>query len=529
MKVGDYIHWRYSNYLNNGLTVDKGGGADPNSIFAKQREMLRANLHSAKHDEATRAQLEQQINFFFDPTPMNITTGFTAEQIQKVQQYLDNMVNQTVQQLRPRALGRGSWNRNDLSTTTTGGGSITLDDGSTETWSKIRKASNFTGKSRSTWYAIDRRVQQLIAQRDNLAKMAASDRSGVDNAFMERVRNFADQYKDFIAQARSEVEGELAAGTYVSGDQIAGIRSAKTDVNTSFANELQSLIDMTVAVTDTELKGIIGEVVPVVSQWAWQNFQGKSFGEIESMLQGLDQDVTIDLFTKKAGIGQQTSKKITMASKVISTNGVSGNSQVQLGGASLNTSYTQDKVDIALDVDGGKTINASVKNVNLASGYNIGLLSGANIVNFVQDYPTFANHYLNVTGNIGRGDRAPGSTVRAAHDALKFTIAVHAFSGGLWAEDKSGNVGKTAMAELFIVNDSSSNAHYRVYYIADLLDKVDKNLDYIKADFPMTHNNDWIGSHVPEMDKAWARVARMLGELRATKLKVSLDPAVLKT
>lgn len=530
MKVGDYIHWRYSNYLSNGLTVDRGGGAAPIDIFNKQRTMLLNSLKDTKHDEGTREQLERQINFFFDPTPAVLHTGFTPQQMANIKQFLDNLVNKTIKELRPKALGKAGWERDTLNTYGTGGGSITLDDGSTESWAKIRKARSFrdnVGKG-TTAYAIDRRIKQLIAQRDKLGKI--DNKSGIDQSFISRVDNFMDQYKAIKDEVNDIVEAEVAKGTYLSGSRVAGMLSRKYQISDTFANELQDLIDMTISVTDTELKGVLGEVVPVVSQWAWSNFQNKSYAEIQQLMAELDTSMTIDLFTQKAGIGQQTSKKITMVSKVISTGDVSGNTQVQLGKSKLNTSYTQDKVDIALDLDSGETINASVKNVNLASGHNIGLLSGANVVNFVQDYPTFANHYLNVTGNIGRSsDRAPTSTVKAAHEALKLTIALHAFAGGLWAEDKQGNVGKTAMAELFIVNDSSGHGHYKVYYIADLLGKVSKNLNYIKLDIPQTHNNDWLGPHYNSLNHAWARVARMLGELREQKLEVSLDPSILKT
>lgn len=533
MKVGDYVHWRYSNYLSNGLTVDKGGGAAPIDIFNKQRTMLLNSLKDTKHDEATREQLERQINFFFDPTPAVLHTGFTPQQMANIKQFLDNLVNKTIKKLRPKALDKAGWERDTLNTYGTGGGSITLDDGSAESWAEIRKSRSFRNNSTpTTYYAVDRRIKQLCVQRDKLNAMASKSVSDINfitgvNQLMQDYKSFADEVSTMVKQ---ETSGNVKGHFYVSGTQTAGIRSTKFSIDNTFANRLQDLIDMTVSVTNVELKGILGEVVPVVSQWAWSNFQNKSYAEIQQLMAELDTSMTIDLFTQKAGIGQQTSKKISMASKVISTGGISGNTQVPLGKSKLNTSYTQDKVDIALDLDSGETINASVKNVNLASGHNIRLLSGANVVNFVQDYPTFANHYLNVTGNIRRSsDRAPNSTVKAAHEALKLTIALHAFAGGLWAEDKQGNVGRTAMAELFIVNDSSSHGHYKVYYIADLLEKVSKNLNYIKLDIPQTHNNAWLGPHYNSLTHAWARVARMLGELREQKLKVSLDPAILKT
>jgi hypothetical protein len=33
MKVGDYIHYKYSNYLKYGISIDKSQSVDPNLIF----------------------------------------------------------------------------------------------------------------------------------------------------------------------------------------------------------------------------------------------------------------------------------------------------------------------------------------------------------------------------------------------------------------------------------------------------------------------------------------------------------------
>jgi hypothetical protein len=35
-------------------------------------------------------------------------------------------------------------------------------------------------------------------------------------------------------------------------------------------------------------------------------------------------------------------------------------------------------------------------------GRGINIFSGTSSLNFLQDYPIFANHYLNITANVGR-------------------------------------------------------------------------------------------------------------------------------
>nr|DAN97201.1 MAG TPA: hypothetical protein [Caudoviricetes sp.] len=53
-----------------------------------------------------------------------------------------------------------------------------------------------------------------------------------------------------------------------------------------------------------------------------------------------------------------------------------------------------------------------MKNVNLFAG-NIKVLTGTSTLNFLQDYPSFGNYYLNVTANNGRfsNDSAPASEI----------------------------------------------------------------------------------------------------------------------
>lgn len=538
MKVGNYVHWRYQNYLNCGLSVDRESGekTDPQKIFREHREELLSNSKLQKTvNNAQVRELEQQINYFFDPTPGVLDFGYDEEQKRQIEAFLRRIVEQTIEKLKPNALKGNTWNPNNLATSK-GGGSVTLEDGETETWASIRRGTNFS-KANTTYYALDRRIKQILATRDNLDRLRKEGKSSsIDDAFIQRVNQLQTDYSKMIEEIQNTANTEKAEGKYID-KKTAGIRSQKVAVGKytsekgSFTKDLQSIIDMTLQITDTDLKGILGEVVPVVSQWAWQTFQGKTYKEVDQLLQTLNMEEVIDLTSEKAGWGQKKSIKISKSDSVIvNTNLDNWKEQVQvkIGPTTLNTMATQDKVDIKLDIDGGKTVNASVKNVNLNSGNNVSILKGANMVTYVQDYPIFANHFLNVAGNIGRSDRAPTIDLRAAHDAMKFTIALHALVGGLWAQNESGNVFKTEMAELFIINDSSSGGHFKIYTMESLIKAIQKNLDYIKLDFPMTFYNKWRGGQAHDMKAAFARVAGLLGDLRVQKLNASLDPAIFK-
>jgi hypothetical protein len=101
----------------------------------------------------------------------------------------------------------------------------------------------------------------------------------------------------------------------------------------------------------------------------------------------------------------------------------------KIDGVDVKTSFTQDKVDIMVSVADDKLMNASVKNVNLFSGENIHVHSGRSILEMMQDYPKFSNHYLNLTIHDPFMNNIPRDLIDKAHKTLKLTIALHALTG----------------------------------------------------------------------------------------------------
>ena len=126
-----------------------------------------------------------------------------------------------------------------------------------------------------------------------------------------------------------------------------------------------------------------------------------------------------------------------------------------------------------------------MKNINFAAaqsmGRGINIFSGTSSLNFLQDYPIFANHYLNITANLGRlaFDQAPSGLIKQAHEEMKMTIALHALTGNVWGQSAGGAIGKTAQAEILVVNDTSNKyGQFKVYFMSDILNTISKNLRF---------------------------------------------------
>lgn len=132
--------------------------------------------------------------------------------------------------------------------------------------------------------------------------------------------------------------------------------------------------------------------------------------------------------------------------------------------------------------------NLSIKNYDLSSSSHrsFKLLEGRNLLALVQDYDFFVNHFLNIVGTHSDSN-FPRTDITTMHQAMKITIFVKALIGGVYTDTNGGSYSQAV--DLFVVNDKSTGG-YKVYYISELLDKVENstnNLLYL-VDYP---NNIW--------------------------------------
>lgn len=554
IRMGDYIHWRYSSYINNGLSVSKGNAtsrADAIKIFQEQRRRV-LELCPKQNMSQSLEDLEKKLNFFYGSrNSAVISEDFTPEQNAAIQEYMRQITEKTISEMYPKLTENTIADYSNLSASKIAGDTTSR---RSKGLAARNKAVNFNraNQSRTTYGAISKSLNELIAFRDTLEPLI---KCNADLTLINKVDELKKKYQNFIDKVNKTVSSQYyyAKDTKHTGLQYSGmfkqvsfreeILDNQGNVSTvgDFAREIQNLVDMTKQATAVALEGVLGEIVPVAIMTVWEQFQTMAAGDVMTALEDLQlQDYIVDLVKGQAKVAQQRTKKMTTANKVLAKRGISGDMQAQIGNAKIRASYTQDKVDIALNVGSGEIVNVSAKNINLNSGYNISLLSGANLVNYVQDYPEFVNHYLNVTADIVEND--PGSNgyfsdrgaylgqpIIAARDSMKMTIALHALTGGVIGQSKEGVIGPSAQAALFIVNDNSTG-RFHVYSTQDLLSKIDENLRYLKVEgVPDLWTNRWVGRSEKNIANAFARSASILAQMHEVKLKVSLDPAILKS
>lgn len=524
MKVGSYIHYRYKNYSKYGLRVNDGIYPDPTAVFNAQRQDILSNAKSKfeGNKEVIKAELEKRLNFFFNPMASGvIKTGYTDAQVAALESKIIQIFEQTISSLsKKELLNKTKIDYNTLAAT--GGDSVTLGDSKKFMSSRRKnviggdKAENVV-KQFTKLKAVNDRIKELIKIRDNLNKNLNAT-SQADRDFINKVEAFEKDYDELIKFVSANAETKLGRSNYKI-----------SDLGINFVQDLQVLMDMTKQITNTAIEGYLGEYLPAISAEIYNRLEKEGIDDCLSYLDNNTQ--TFIELIKGDVVGGNTSRKVTSKDRFIQNaeNKSKYDTDVKFGKADAHKNYTQDKVDVHFELPDG-VVNASMKNINFYTG-KIHILSGSSTANFIQDYPVFANHYLNVTANIGRPDRPNSNILMLAHNTFKLTLALHALMGGVIVQQKGAStLSRSEKADVFIVNDNSQKGYFKVYFISDIIKAISNDLSLLSIENfkdPTQYSNNWLGDKKPDIDTAFARVGKILSQLQVQKLQMSISTNVL--
>lgn len=514
MLVGEYIHYRYRNYREHGLS--RKDGTRPKSIskvFNDQRSMILKNLlidRDQAQKTSIKSSLESQLNFFFNPgDAKSIQTGYTSEEAQQIQEKIISLCRDAVGNIGNKKIDWGNLS-----------GSVDkayFGNELDKEFENIRKTRLGDNKSATTKQAVSRRLKALMDLRDHLNNEMID--GSVDWEFIDKLNKFEQQYQQIISpliENRGGKNVQTAEGS--SKQRFSVVRHG------AFIRDLQELIDDTKKITLQQLNQLLGDYVPVLTQAVFQNVAEQG---LEDTLKHLKlSDLTIPI------IGKTQSEKSVVSTKIISKKGATRNLQTEalIGDIPAKIGNTFDKVDIQLTIPNGELVNASVKNISARTS-EIAMLNGKSLLYYLQDYPEFANHYLNVSSSHPKDDSKPmSSTIEMAHSTAKLTVAFHALVGYTQGR-ASGNdsFSKTPMSEILIVNSrSGSGGRFSVVFMSDIINKVASNLDLIDMqnfNSPKIWDNTYVGSK-PSFRMAYGRISNILGQLHNFQLRASIKTKV---
>ena len=517
-RIGSYIHYRYRNYMMNGTGVTPPGRNDMIDVL-KGHQTAMKNLvrpRSAKARAAIKKDLENQLNFFFGAKTSLDSMGYTTEQQQKIRNEVEKLFREKMAQLKPN-LNLDDIDFNTLSVKKNNSLIETIDPIAQTSYGKLGSTQTYTWTD-----AIERRLYKLNEMINNIK---------LDETMSMDIINEVQRLEKNYAQLKLEIEANSKTETK-SGRRMFRISGENSSARKTFIDELNLAIVGTKEKYAQQLLGYLGEYIPAITQSVLQSY---AVGKTAELMADFDRTVRV------VGGHQYSTKKILDPTKFLGGDLVNGSGKqyaLAIGNINAKTNYTQDKVDLMLDIPGtNKKIAASAKNYNFnLAKRGIHLHSGTSLLKMLQNYPTFTNHYANITAaHPAKDDEKPRSIdVAEAHRLMKLTIAAHSLAGGLLGERKSdGTIVKSKKAEILLVNDNSSKRGFRVYFVSDLIDKIIKNIELITIDGynNPTWDNKWVsngstGREGKSVEAGFRRSMNVIAQMHKMKISVSISPTV---
>lgn len=505
-KIGDYIHLNYNNYLKYSLnTVQSGEREQPNvqQIFDEQTKMLHKRLQTRKkYLDLNIEEVENQLNFYYDATK-----GINEEKIKSdiSQQDLENM-HKAIEIFLGKKLDNIIIDREKLQSIAVAKDINTkfLKDKEGYRKNLLMLLSNF-GKI-NTERSINRKTieKRVNLLREARNRLASKDPTNSYNLIKE-INAISKEWGRLQSMMTKEDQGRLF---------LEGEREKK------FIEQLNDLISKFLTGSST-MHGEYAEAVVVATNYLVNASAKKGINDILRVLENRVK-------------GQQRSAKglsyVNFDSDLVDFNQIIGDktSYTDAYGNKFNTTITQDKVDVEIEVN-GLQVPASLKNINLKANFDIHLLEGRSVLALVQDYSTFVNHYLNIAAEHGDEPSGYSKILDLANKTMKLTILVKALEGGVFGRSKSGEIGRSQRADLFIINDNSIG-RFRVFLIDDILTAIEQNLSLLKTGEFDTYGrlqNNYIGSfNEPDINDARIRISNLLAQLHSMELSVSIDKKV---
>lgn len=499
-KIGDYVHYKWSNYVKYGIeTADYSKNSsnklnEATKVFKEQREKLK-ELSKRENKNKIKQTLETQLNYFFNPTDSKFlnSLGITAEEGLKMQEQIIEIFMKS-QDKAIKAIPDFS----DLNAFSSS--RMVISDSILQ--SKINRLRPLN-EGRTTKVGISNRLKDLIEFRKNIVENRAGSKD-----IIQLLDKFEEKYKSL----KSLLEDYSGDNKYVKGAN-------------GFVQDLNTLITKIKVSSNTDMLGRLGEQIPVITQMVLENKLQKSTNELIEQFKNFQKSNFVT--------GNQKSFKIVDPSRFISNSNLNETLQANFGGIESTLSYTDDKVDILLKLPNDQPIAASVKNIaNTETSINI--LKGSSILKYIQMYPIFANHYLNIMVSHAIGGPS-NSLMIDAHNTMKSTIGVGALQGGLLSASKEGykkGLFKAGpKAEIFVVNThGTGKGQFQIYFVDDIINNLVKNANLLNIENFNDNKiwqQEWIGDSNPVYDKAFRRIANVLAKMNAFQLRVSISKQAL--
>lgn len=510
MKLGDYIHLKYSNYKNYGITRE-GNGQSMSGAKLLQ-EMRRATLKSipvVSMNEVIHA--ETVLNYFYSESHDWTGKELTGVDRQQIISVLTEIMSD-----QGKKMAGLSINPETLAVTDQG--------------YKVNQMSKIGKGSKTTLNAVFSRIEELVLRRNSLLN------NPFDQELLEKLNNFLFQFEKNNNKLMNDLRNSAKQHPYARlmiqdlPQRSNQLISDNNVISRSFIDDLNNLMTLSATTSSAILAGDVAEYVTAIMPYMYENC-------IKGNVQNLKKIFANKL--ESAVTGQSRTAKILVDKNVYAVHEVEKNAQshwqkIGKKGEVAYVNTTQDKIDVQINLGTNQQpLLASVKNYAYGTS-SIHLLRGTSLLKYLQLYPELGNHYLNITANQrinsdgqSSADVAPMVDVVSAHKAMLVALGTHALAGGLYGKQTGGQIQKLGAAHVLVVNwrrNKKGKSQFRVYPIRDLLDHVEQIMDFDNLNATTIWQNEYKVADSGE----YARCIDILKQLHVQKLNVSLRASALK-
>ena len=194
----------------------------------------------------------------------------------------------------------------------------------------------------------------------------------------------------------------------------------------------------------------------------------------------------------------------------------------------------QQKVDVSAEYTGPngakEFAGLNIKSINPYKSGNktlIKLHSGSSLIQLLQEESDFLNHYLNIVPTRDKGNTRD-SSFPSWHSLMKIAIVARSLTGSSIRLDKSNNF--DPIANIFVIHNNASG-NFRVFNIGQLIQNISMNIDQV-ADIQFSGINPFYGlkntwveatNGASGQQAARARINNLLGQLHNIKFTSYLN------
>lgn len=521
-QLGNYIHWRYRNYKTSGTSYNGNNKPPSPSVLVNnlKKDIMTFAKVNTPIPKATLQQIANRLNVYYGENYNNVQ-GLSAEQRQQI---INAFINYIEQQ--GHNLSNINIDASNLSAIKVVG------KGKSSSATKGKLLSE-TGKTYLD--AIYRRIQ-LLHERVNQGMVANSD-------IVNQINNLDKQFTTIFSNAQDMIDKINGNSGQVLNIPI---QFPPYSEQQNFVSQLNNLLFITSIADDKQTMGLLAEYMTAVMMEFVENNLQENFQEFidnipnilnSGKIVGHNRVANIVDIERVYGATQGTRKSVSNKGATINW------SSIGKDGKRIDYKYVQDKVDVQVELPSLLNIQlpASIKNIGSKSNL-IHLLKGSSLIKYLQLYPDFGNHYLNITANIGRSKKDDLKVAEAdlalMHQGMLMALGTHALAGGLLRVSQSGSVYRAGGAEILVLNRRGAmSGEFQVYDVGSIVQELlndPANLLVVNGDLNASTPKQWLNPYIftgrrfTIAGAGYLRCLKILQQLHSAQLEVSLKTFALK-